>query len=629
MNVNNNLTIAGGNIKLLEKKVGLEEFKPSIPKGSEDNWIAFEFTKDLTPNTRYTVNFPKGTPSAEGPLVTISDQQVGFNTYPPFTVQSHYPDDSQRWSRKANPGQEWTFSTSNEIKTDVLRKELFEIKPSIPFTIAAKRHSLTIYPQSTQNKSYTVTLNRTMIDVHGQALTGKNDYTFQTGPDVKPDGNLQGPNGILTMDPIQSPIYYPIQITNYDELDISIYHVTPYTSRIMEHQVWHQSTLSNSSKQRSWFPDKSRVFHEKKKFEQVARDEPFEYHVDISKYLQDVKQQLGQVVVVAYPTDAAINKTSNTNLDYRPMAAAWLQCTRLSLDPFRDTRTDNPGIIAWVNDLSTGRPIAGATVTHHSASDTGPGVQTDAQGLAHLKPYNDSTGRGVPLIARLGNDCVFLPQYHVFPHHINDFAWFTFDDRQLYKPKEEVCVKGYVRKLERKGEARLPTYVTGDIDYVVKDPRGQELLKGTTKLTAFGTFDFKFILKDNVNLGQGSIEFTSKTIPTPYGAAHSHYFKIQEYRRPEFKASANHRPSAGVNHVTSTGGGIVVAEALATYFAGGPLSDASVKWTVTPTRGSYAPPGHTKFAFGKSIRFLFPSSFTCRNRPISVNYREIQAMVAL
>ncbi len=86
----------------------------------------------------------------------------------------------------------------------------------------------------------------------------------------------------------------------------------------------------------------------------------------------------------------------------------------------------------------------------------------------------------------------------------DQLRWFTFDDRKMYRPKEEVAIKGYIRKITagKFGDVEPIGDVGGAITYSVKDSQNNEIAKGETKLNAFGAFDFKFKLTDNMNLGQ-------------------------------------------------------------------------------------------------------------------------------
>jgi hypothetical protein len=107
----------------------------------------------------------------------------------------------------------------------------------------------------------------------------------------------------------------------------------------------------------------------------------------------------------------------------------------------------------------------------------------------------------------------------------------------MYRPKEEVALKGYIRRITagKFGDVEPLGDVGGAITYSVKDSRGNEIAKGTTNLNAFGAFDFKFALPDNMNLGQGFVEISGA------GSSTQHYFQVQEFRRPEFEVTAKGR----------------------------------------------------------------------------------------
>ncbi|MBV9957942.1 MAG: hypothetical protein JO360_05945, partial [Acidobacteria bacterium] len=74
-----------------------------------------------------------------------------------------------------------------------------------------------------------------------------------------------------------------------------------------------------------------------------------------------------------------------------------------------------------------------------------------------------------------------------------------------------------------------------------------------------------------------------------------HQFQVQEFRRPEFEVTAE--ASEGPHFV----GGDATATVSASYFAGGALPNAEVRWTVTSTPGQFTPPNRSDFIFGKWI----------------------------
>ena len=162
-------------------------------------------------------------------------------------------------------------------------------------------------------------------------------------------------------------------------------------------------------------------------------------------------------------------------------------------------------LTAWVTELMTGVPVNQATVSVLKKKN-----ETNHQGLCTIAKYkseNDKGGEGENtrnqiLIVQKDDDLCMLTGIYSYASNHNVYVWHVFNDRGLYKPKEDVHIKGYVRSLEVKGDAKLPTYAQGVMDYTVYDPRGQQLQQSKVELNNYGAFDIKFTLPDNVNLGK-------------------------------------------------------------------------------------------------------------------------------
>jgi len=153
----------------------------------------------------------------------------------------------------------------------------------------------------------------------------------------------------------------------------------------------------------------------------------------------------------------------------------------------------------------TGVPVNGATVSVLKKKN-----ETNHQGLCTIEEYNSQNDKGEEaentrneiLIVEKDDDQCMLTDIYSYVSNPNVYVWHVFNDRGLYKPKEDVHIKGYVRLLEVKGDAKLPTYAQGLIDYTVYDPRGEQLQQSKIELNKYGAFDIKFTLPDNVNLGK-------------------------------------------------------------------------------------------------------------------------------
>jgi uncharacterized protein YfaS (alpha-2-macroglobulin family) len=186
-----------------------------------------------------------------------------------------------------------------------------------------------------------------------------------------------------------------------------------------------------------------------------------------------------------------------------------VQGTQIGLDAF----VDNQELVGFATELSTGKPLSGVqlsifpngstTVSENqsateekgwlatiwewvagsgpnagdiesfnedgSAAETEPVEsartdQTGANGILRLGLADNISDKGMNLlIAKRGKDTAFLPENTDYywqdtgnwykKSDSDSLRWFVFDDRKMYKPKEEVAVKGYIRKLTG-GQAR-------------------------------------------------------------------------------------------------------------------------------------------------------------------------------
>ncbi|MBC7909218.1 MAG: hypothetical protein H7Y30_01880, partial [Pyrinomonadaceae bacterium] len=133
-----------------------------------------------------------------------------------------------------------------------------------------------------------------------------------------------------------------------------------------------------------------------------------------------------------------------------------------------------------------------------------------------------------------------------------------------------------------------------NVSYTLNDSQGNDITKGTLQINALGGFDTSFKLPGTMNLGYAQLELKAHGSLTE-GSDFNHSFQVQEFRRPEFEVTA--QASEGPHFV----GGNATATVSASYFAGGALPNAEVKWSVTSKPGQFTPPNRSDFTFGKWI----------------------------
>ncbi|HVQ36142.1 MAG TPA: Ig-like domain-containing protein, partial [Pyrinomonadaceae bacterium] len=546
-------------------------------------------TKNALPSdTNISVTLPAGTPSAEGPRVTAKDQSFGFKTFGPLRVV----ETQCGYQKRCSPFDSMFLAFSNQLDTDSFQPGQVKVTPEIPGAkITASYNRIQIEGFKRSSTTYTVTLDRGIKDNFGQKLSGENQHTFKVST-AEPALFATG-DGFVVLDPAGRRAF-TVYSLNYSQLRVAIYKVTP--------DDWPQFRQYMGGRYRNTRdipapPGKlvSNTVVDVK----GGRDQLIETAIDLSPGLDD---GYGQVFVKVQPVERTEDKnkpvTVYANRSYK--AEAWVQSTDIGLDAFADKNQ----LIAWANSLKDGRPLAGVEMS--AAVDNLTGT-TGPDGLAHLafKPApRPGPVKPVLLVARRGKDMAILPQnfnsYYFNPNEggswrradsRDSLSWYVIDDRKLYRPGEEVSLKGWIRKIDLTpaGGTEMFSSAGETVKYVLKDSQNNEITKGSVKLNALAGFDFKLSLPATMNLGGATVEFEL----AENGGSHSHNFQVQEFRRPEFEITA--RASEAPHFV----GSFATATMTAAYYSGGPLAGTDVDWTVTSRPTNYTPPNRDDYTFGK------------------------------
>ncbi|HEX8131363.1 MAG TPA: alpha-2-macroglobulin family protein [Pyrinomonadaceae bacterium] len=557
-------------------------------------WLAFRAvdangaTKDALPaDTNIKIVVPPGTPSAEGPRTTVKEQSLTFKTYGALRVTEA----ACGYQQRCSPFDQLRLTFNNQLDVAKFNAAQVTVKPDIPGAkISASYNTIFIDGAKRSNTTYTVTLDRAISDTFKQTLTGERVFTFKVTT-AAPRLFTTGQN-FAVLDPAGRRAF-TVYSVNYPKLKVTLYKVTPAD--------WTQFRRYQSERARqdvAHTPPGKLVFSEVIEVK-AATDELAETSIDLSPALTN---GYGQVFIRVEPAGnpAGMNSRVNPNNYRQNFVEAWVQATGIGLDAFADKRE----LVAWANSLTDGKPLAGVEMT---VSPDGLAGTTGADGLVRLlfKAAPQTKGQqGALLVARRGDDIAILPQdYYPYYYPNNEsnswrrqdssetLRWYVFDDRRLYRPGEEVNVKGWIRKvnLTATGDTEMFAAAAGELaNYVLKDAQGNEITKGSVKLNALAGFNLKLQLPATMNLGGAHLSFEL----AEQGSGHIHQFQLQEFRRPEFEitARASEAPHFVGSHATAT--------TTAAYFAGGGLPDTEVNWTVSSRPTNYTPPGRDDYTFG-------------------------------
>jgi alpha-2-macroglobulin len=551
------------------------EVKALAEKAGQGRWLAFRAVSPLPPDSGVTVEIAVGAPSAEGPRVTTEAQRWGFRTFGPLRVVRH----QCAWgNNECPPGAPWQVELSNALDAAAFKKEMVRVAPELPgLQVSVHGATLVVQGRSRPRTAYAVTLAGALADVFGQTLGQDQTVRFTVGR-AQPSISAAGET-ITVLDPAggsRLSVYSAGVVT----LEVIVHRVTP------SDWATYRSFLQTALRDRTLPPVPGTRISTRRVPVAGLVDELVETAVDLREAFPG---GLGHAIVVVTPADVPLQSER-----WPGRVIRWVQSTRIGLDAFVDERR----LLAWATSLADGRPLAGVEV---ALAPAGAVARTDADGLASLELSGSPRG----LVARAGNDVAFLPANQSWwagdagwtrVYGADRLRWMVFDDRGLYRPGEEARVKGWIRLVGRgpTGDVELAPASVQSVDYVLRDAQNNEIAKGRAAVSPAGGFDLALPLPATMNLGPAALVLTTAA-PGVEGLQHHHALQVQEFRRPEFEVGTE--ASTGPHLV----GGSATVSVRAAYFAGGPLPDAPVTWTVRSTTGQFTPPGRDDYVCGEWV----------------------------
>lgn len=580
---------------------GDEDVRNFVSVAQKGRWIAFRAINRETGETQLAlpsdasiaIQLDPGTSSAEGPKTTTTAQKLAFKTFGPMRVTRHMC--GYGGGQICSPGNLMTLVFTNPIDPKQFETRDIRIEPAI--SNAAFHHYgnvLQISGTEKANTQYAVTIN-TLRDTFGQNIEKPITVVFQIGPAI-PLIHVAS-DDLVVIDPA-GPASVAMFTRGIQKLVLEIYSVQPEDwPKFSRFRKWLAVERRQHSSPEPPPPGKLVLSREVNFTSSDGNIE--ETTIDLRSALTN---KLGHLVIHAKQV------VPEAKIESRQQEMVWIQSTRMGLAAL----TDRQEMIAWASSLNNGAPLSNVKI--RLLTSTGE-VQTDSNGLARLElPHQTGPLDGL-LIARHNNDVAILPE--TIGTYLSDslwrqraksdsLAWYVFDDRGLYRPGEQVHVKGWVRRITggKTGDVGPLMGAGQNVDYVLEDARDNEIAKGTLRLNTFGAFDSKISLPATMNLGETTLKLELPGKAFLDGRSAQHVFDVQEFRRPEFE----------INAKSVTNGPLFIGDhadvvVSANYFAGGPLPDAAVTWNVASDHATFTPPNRDTFTFGRwSSWWDYPTS---------------------
>ncbi|MBI1800565.1 MAG: hypothetical protein HYR71_02920, partial [Chloroflexi bacterium] len=483
---------------------------------------------------------------------TAKDVSWSFATVKPPAVVSTAPKDGDPASKEIRGGFEVQFSSP--MDHDGL---IVTIAPTITHqsTYWEYGRSDTVARISggwLASQTYTVTIGRETRTRYGDRL-GKDVQIKLTAAPLDPQMYLNVPDMMGMYDASRAPVLLA-NFTNIARIDYSLYRVERADLIGLlgrdRFNRWSGYTPPAANKLRDW---------------SLAVTAPVNAPRTLSTTLADTPLDPGIYFVRAIAPGVGVP------------ARHLLVVSNLNLT-LKRTQTE---ALVWVTDLSSGKPVANQPLSLYGP--TGAVIasgKSDADGLFRptflpvttyepIFALSESDGR---IVAAVGSDW----NQGVGPWDFNqpyygaaqEFYANLYTDRAVYRPGQSVFFRGIVR---RDNDALYSLPEGGTIIVVkVRDSQGKEILSQNTSLSRFGTFNGEVKLSDNAPTGGYNVSI--ELGPPQRRTYSSAGFLVAEYRRPEFQVNVQTDKPEYIN------GGAIKVDVDASYFFGGAVADAAVKW---------------------------------------------------
>jgi len=568
---------------LTQKEIDEEHFR-----AEEGEILCLQSEQKLKPGCFYQVNVLKGIPGAEGSLRMSQDYQFSFSTYGLFRFLG------LKNPHLSNPGESLILNFSNPVSYKEIAANIsFQPEVEIPDYYYGSdyfTHRIHLYLNFKPDTPYTGTLSPNIKDKFGNPLSERTNFTFTTGP-YSPWVSISGRWAVLEA---YGSLAYPITFMNITKVKLRV-------KALEEDEV-----IPLLSKEGIFRSDKE--IKDIEDFLDMSKD--WEIKGPRNQKIVDfikAKDILGEKKYGPIFAELFIPEVEK----YQRYKRVFIQVTKMGIT----AKFSSENNLIYLTELKTAAPIEGALVEiRDDFNKVFWRGKTDSQGLVRtpgwkalgIKAKKEGVKPRQWVFIRKGEDTAFINSdwgTGIFPYQFGiRYDWqplpqkltgYLFTDRGLYRPGEEVHLKGITRE-KIKGKWEIPELK--EYWVLINNSRNEEILKEKVNLSSYGSFSLSFTLGKNAPSGYYRVEVSSfenkeerKKHPEN---SFQDYFRVEDFRPANFEVSLRTDKESYIFKDS------LKATIEGNYLFGAVMSGEKVSWKMRLNPTHFSPPGWKGYFFG-------------------------------